>query len=111
MSKNKLPETRRNFLKMGIISSVAIPLNALLIEEQALAASHLPKLDLSNPTAQALNYTHDATQSQRTSDDQACRTCHQYAGDRSAEWGECNIFQENLVNSGGWCSAYLKKVG
>jgi len=101
--------SRRRFLRAGAGAVALIPAAELLLRGSAQASSHLPKLDPSKSPADSLNYTHDATESQRAAPDHVCRTCRHYLGEPGAQWGGCNVFQGFLVNADGWCGAYIAK--
>lgn len=74
----------------------------------------MPRLEESDPTAQALGYRHDAADVDtvshpRLQPGQTCSNCALYLSDQGSEegWGGCSIFPGKLVNAEGWCSAYV----
>jgi len=110
MSDNHTDNSRRRFIRIGVLGAVAAPFSHLLLQEQA-RAQDLAKLDENDPQAKALNYVHDAAESNRPSPDQNCANCQLYTGDPGAEWGPCQIFPGKSVKAAGWCSAWVKKAG
>ncbi len=101
---NKSEFSRRRFLKsasQGIALSSLIPLCNL-----ASAQEQVPETD---PTALALSYKHDATQTAAPAG-RTCTNCILYSGAADAEWGPCSLFQNRLVAAKGWCSAWSAKL-
>ena len=85
----------------------------------ATHAGDAKKVDEASVLAKQLGYKHDATQvdlnafpKRAASDaqDQFCRTCQFFGGTPEDEWGECVVFGGELVNSGGWCDSWYKRV-
>lgn len=81
---------------------------------QAAQNGTMPRLEESDPTAQALGYRHDAADVDtasypRLQPGQTCSNCALYLSDQGSEegWGGCSIFPGKLVNAEGWCSAYV----
>jgi hypothetical protein len=73
-----------------------------------------PRVEESEPLAMALGYKHDATKidaakQPRYQAGQICRSCIQWKGDDTQEWGPCAIFPKKLVNANGWCTTYARK--
>ena len=99
-------QSRRRFVCAGGCAAVALPAGLLL----GTGAAAQDKLDPDNPTAVALSYTHDATQSNRPSSDQTCLNCLHYTADADAEWGPCAIFLNALVARDGWCAGWVPKA-
>ena len=98
-------QSRRRFVCAGGCAALALPAGLLL----SPGVSAQDKIELDNPTAAALNYTHDATQSNRPSDDQTCSNCLHYTGEAEADWGPCAIFLGALVAREGWCAGWVPK--
>jgi hypothetical protein len=107
--------TRRDFVGHAV---VVIPVAAILNGGSAAAATagkgqSLPKLDVNDPVAKALLYTHDASTVnpakaptfKRGSD---CANCIQIQPG-SGDWAPCNAFPGKLVALKGWCSAWAPK--
>lgn len=108
---------RRQLLKLSVIGAAVIPLSTLLANKGA-QAQDLPKLEESDPAAQALGYVHDAAQTdtakfpKRASAEAAnqfCKNCQLYTGADGEEWGPCSIFPGKVVNANGWCNAWVQK--
>lgn len=53
----------------------------------------------------------DATKYPRHTNDQVCRGCQLYTGGADAASAPCSLFGGKAVPAGGWCSAWVKKVG
>ena len=110
MSDNTSDNSRRRFIKLGALGLAAIPLSNILIR----GAQAADKVDENNPMAKSLGYVNDATkadQGKRGGADRFCHNCQLYTGKAGDQWGPCSIFQGQLVNANGWCSAWTKKAG
>ncbi len=101
---------RREVLRHGMAT---IPLLALGANRAWAAPSDLPKVEESNPTAMALSYVHDATQSpkrltpeQKT---QYCDNCLHYGETDVDDWGTCAVIPGYLVAAKGWCMVWVAK--
>lgn len=71
----------------------------------------LPKLSEDDPSAQQLQYVHDAS---GLSDDvrgksDYCYNCRYFKGDQSTSWAACDLFPGKAVNANGWCSVWSAK--
>lgn len=103
--------TRRVFVGTA---AAAIPVAAIFASPGAAAqAPALPKLDLNDPIAKALMYTHDATKVDKTKAPgykagQTCANCVQLQAG-TGDWRGCNAFPGKLVALPGWCSAWAAK--
>lgn len=104
-----MKSSRRTFLitSLGVASSLALTRQAL--------ADDSPKLEESDPTAQALGYTHDATKVDKAKQPkfvagEDCGNCQLFQGKAGDQWGPCPIFSGKQVSKDGWCSAYTKKA-
>lgn len=101
--------TRRRFLRNA---AVAFPVGVVVVEGTALAQD-MPRVELDDPTAQALFYVHDVAdldtsdpRAARYEEGQTCANCVQITGDASEEWRPCNLFPGKLVAAAGWCSVW-----
>jgi hypothetical protein len=97
-------KTRRNFVKAFATGAMAIPLGALVSLRLAQAAE-MPRLDLQDPTAKSLLYTHQSADANKL-----CSGCQFYTGAADAEWGACMIFQQKLVSADGVCNSWFKRA-
>jgi hypothetical protein len=100
--------TRRNFVGAVV---VAIPAAAVFASREAAAqTANLPKLDLNDPVAKALLYTHDAAtvKAPNFKKGSDCANCVQFQA-KSGDWGPCTAFPGKLVAAKGWCSAWAAK--
>lgn len=75
----------------------------------------MEQLDPADPAAEALGYTHDASdvdasEQIRYEEGQLCSNCTLFTSDSGEEWGPCSIFPGKLVNANGWCSTYTPKA-
>ncbi|HRQ66892.1 MAG TPA: high-potential iron-sulfur protein [Xanthomonadaceae bacterium] len=108
-----ISSSRRRAIKLAVLGAAAVPLARLAVTP---ASASPPKLDESNPTAMALGYRHDtnevdAAKYPNHSADQRCDNCNLIQGPDGEEWRPCAIFPGTLVAAGGWCAAWVKKVG
>ncbi|MCS4503439.1 hypothetical protein KBTX_02683 [wastewater metagenome] len=112
MSQNHHDESRRRFLRAGLLGAAAVPLSTLMVGRKAHAQSDMPKLAEDDPAAQALSYTHDYTTTDNPAHQEGahCANCQLYTGDPNADWGPCSAFPGKRVNTQGWCSAWVKKA-
>jgi hypothetical protein len=79
------------------------------------ASGNLPHLMPTDLLAVALSYhesasTVDAKMFPTYKPDQKCGTCLQLTGTVGDPWRPCNLFPGKLVNAGGWCKVWVKKV-
>ncbi len=108
MSDETSPASRRRFFKITAAGLAAAPFASALLSGVAQAATVVKESD---PTATALGYVVDATKSTKRTDKTAmCGTCSLYSGKPGAADGPCAIFQGNLVQAKGWCTAWVKKA-
>jgi hypothetical protein len=101
--------TRRRFATV----LAAVPVAAVFASREAAAqanAATLPKLDLNDPVAKALMYTHDAktVKAPIFKPGSDCTNCIQIQG-KSGDWRPCTAFPGKLVAAKGWCSAWAPK--
>lgn len=99
---------RRTFL-MGAAGAAS----ALAVSRLTSAQAGTP-LSESDPQAQALGYKTDATKADKVkfpkyAAGQTCSGCQLYQGKPTDATGPCPLFQNKLVASKGWCSAWVKK--
>ena len=108
MTRETSTASRRRFFKFTAVGLAAAPFANALMSGVAQAVDTVKESD---PTAIALGYSMDATKSTKRTDKTAvCGTCSLYSGKAGAADGPCTIFQGNLVNAKGWCSAWVKKA-
>jgi len=101
---------RRRFIKLAVGGAAAMPMANALFGEAVAAGPEI--VSEANPQAQALGYKMDATKAANRKDPKAfCDNCNFYSGKAGAANGPCQLFTGNLVNSKGWCSAWVKKQG
>jgi hypothetical protein len=111
MSDRSIDKSRRGALRLMLGGAAAIPLINLAGLGTA-RAEDLPHLSEDDPTAQALQYKHDATQAPRADKsgtpaaDQFCKNC-QLIQAAEGEWRPCQIFPGKAVNENGWCASWL----
>jgi len=77
-------------------------------------AADLPHVTTSDATAQALNYTEDASKVDKAKSPtfvagSVCANCNFYTGGATG-FGPCALFPGKAVNAKGWCSGYAKKA-
>lgn len=102
-------ETRRHFLKIAAGTAAAAAFAGAL--PKFARAADLPHLTSSDPTAQALQYTDDASKvtnaKYKPGDD--CANCQFYSGKAGDEYGPCQLFPGKVVHSKGWCISHTAK--
>ena len=108
MTHESSPASRRRFFKFTAIGLAAAPFANALLSGVAQAVDTVKESD---PTASALGYSADAAKSTKRTDKAAmCSNCSLFSGKAGAADGPCAIFQGNLVNAKGWCTAWAKKA-
>jgi len=110
MSKVKI--ARRDFIRTTLAASAAVPLGAIPIVLKA--DNH--RLSEEDATAKAMGYKHDASEvdvskyprrAGEAGSKQYCHNCQLYKAGSEDGWGGCAIFPGKLVNSEGWCNAWV----
>lgn len=96
------------------LSAVAAA-GAVLRPGSAANAQEMPQLDPSDPVAQSMRYTHDASTVDPASranpaENQLCSNCALVQGNDGETWRPCQIFPGKLVNANGWCSVWAPKA-
>ncbi|MDR5855690.1 high-potential iron-sulfur protein [Caballeronia sp. LZ062] len=101
--------SRRTFLmtSVGVASTLALG--------SRVAFADAPKVEESDPTAQALGYKLDASKVDKAkfpkyAAGQECGNCQFYQGKASDPFAPCPMFGGKQVAAKGWCSAYAKKA-
>jgi hypothetical protein len=108
MTRDPSQSSRRRFIKIGTAALASAPFTGVLFSGAAAAAEALSESD---PTAAALGYKMDATKATNRKDKTSvCGGCVLYSGKPGAADGPCSVFGGKLVNSKGWCSAWVKKA-
>ena len=108
MTRETNTASRRRFFKITAVGLAAAPFANALLSGVAQAVDTVKESD---PTATALGYSADAAKSTKRTDKSAtCSTCSLFSGKAGAADGPCAIFQGNLVNAKGWCTAWVKKA-
>jgi uncharacterized low-complexity protein len=102
----RMKSSRRSFMiaSAGLVSALSLS-RAALAQTSAKLAENDP---------QALDYRDDATKVDKAkypkyAAGQSCGSCQLYQGKSGDVNGPCAIFQNKLVPSKGWCSAWGKK--
>ncbi len=105
--------SRRKFLSN--VAVAVVPVTAITIRQTAFAQD-LPHVELTDPTAQALLYVHDAANvdtsnpaAARYMPGQTCGNCVQLQGEEGPEWRPCPLFPGKSVHVDGWCSVWAQK--
>ena len=76
----------------------------------SIRAAELERLAEDDPTAEALQYKHEAEESARTDESQYCYNCRYYMGSQDDEWAGCQLFPGKAVKGGGWCNTWVAKT-
>ncbi|CAN5252225.1 high-potential iron-sulfur protein [soil metagenome] len=105
---------RRRFIAGVVAGGVVLPSARALLGAKAFAEDEaLSKLELDDPQASALAYTHDAGTAEghpAYAEGELCSNCMHIQGNEGDAWRPCAIFPAKLVNAGGWCSAWVAKA-
>jgi hypothetical protein len=103
---------RRSMLKGGFLGVAAVTLAGARFSAGAQEQPPPQKLDASDPLAQALKYTTDASAapSSLRKPDSFCHNCQFYQGTGDAGEAPCQIFQGKLVVAQGWCNSWVMKT-
>lgn len=109
-----MDKNRRVFLRMTARTLMVAPVLAVGIPARGRAQDE-PHLEEDDPTAMALGYKHDAAEVDpakypKYQEGQICGNCNLIQSD-SGQWRPCSIFPGKLVNTDGWCNAYVPKAG
>jgi hypothetical protein len=109
MERVTMKTSRRTFLmtSVGVASTLALG--------SRVAFADAPKVEESDPTAQALGYKMDASKVDKAkfpkyAAGQDCGNCQFYQGKASDPFAPCPMFGGKQVAAKGWCSAYAKKA-
>ncbi|MGH8497072.1 MAG: high-potential iron-sulfur protein [Gammaproteobacteria bacterium] len=104
---------RRQFIAGVVAGGVVLPAVRALLGREAVAQEELPQLELNDPMAQALQYTHDANTAKANpawAEGEICSNCLHIQGEEGATWRPCAIFPGKRINANGWCSAWAAKT-
>ncbi|HEX5418855.1 MAG TPA: high-potential iron-sulfur protein [Gammaproteobacteria bacterium] len=99
-------------LKRGIVGAAAVLTTAAGLRAHAQQGQEAAQKVLpTDPLAQALKYTEDATTapSDLRKPDSFCHNCHFFMGKGQTGVGPCQVFQGKLVDAKGWCSSWTLK--
>lgn len=99
--------SRRRFM---LALAAAGPAGALVVSRGAIA-EELPLIQPDDPLAIGLQYVDDALASTSPTYQagQDCDNCLQIQGEEGAAFRPCAIIPGKLVNSKGWCTAWVAK--
>ncbi len=102
---------RRQFMQLSAVAAAGL----VVSPGKEAEAQDMPRIEESDPVAQSLKYTHDASTVDPASranpaPEQNCANCALIQGDDGAEWRPCQIFPGKLVNDDGWCSVWAPKA-
>lgn len=100
---------RRHFLKAAAGTAAAFAALGLL--PRRTRAAQLPHLALDDPTANALQYTEDASSVKNAlyKPGDTCANCQFYQGASGEGFGPCQLFPGKAVNAKGWCISHTIK--
>ena len=102
---------RRQFMQLSAVAAAGL----VVSPGREAEAQDMPKIEESDPVAQSLKYTHDASSVDPASRanpaaEQDCSNCALIQGADGDEWRPCQIFPGKLVNNNGWCSVWAPKA-
>ncbi|HEV2540331.1 MAG TPA: high-potential iron-sulfur protein [Frateuria sp.] len=109
MSQENDLQSRRRFLKVAAGTAAAAAVVGSL--PRFARAADLPHVAESDPTAKALDYVEDASQSKNPKHKagDVCANCQFYSGTGTAGYGPCQLFPGKSVNAKGWCVSHTPK--
>ena len=101
---------RRQFMQLSAVAAAGL----VVRPGKEAQAQDMPKIEESDPVAQSLKYTHDASTVDPASRanpaaDQNCANCALIQGADGDAWRPCQIFPSKAVNANGWCSVWAAK--
>jgi hypothetical protein len=104
-----MSSTRRTF----VMQVIGVGATLAAVQRTAHAA---PKVEETDPQAQALGYRADTTKVDakkypRHDNAQKCATCQLFQGKAGDAAGGCPIFAGKEVAANGWCNSWVKKAG
>lgn len=120
MSDTPMSKSRRDAVKLMLGTAAAIPVVNLIGVGSARAEAPANAVALTDPTAVALKYVHDATQADRAAagrpgkppEEQHCSNCQFLLMDQGADdWRGCSLFPGKLIHMNGWCASWTLKAG
>jgi hypothetical protein len=102
---------RRKFIQLSAVAAAG----TFALSGRDARAQDLPHVSESDPMAQAMKYTHDASTvdaASRTNPaaDQHCANCALIQGKDGDAWRPCQIFPGKAVAAAGWCSVWAPKA-
>lgn len=102
---------RRQFMQLSAVAAAGL----VVSPGRKAMAQDMPQIEESDPVAQSLKYTHDASSVDPASRanpaaDQNCANCALIQGGDGDAWRPCQIFPGKLVNNAGWCSVWAPKA-
>jgi High potential iron-sulfur protein len=117
MSRSKTSggdESRRRFITLVGTTGAAVLVGARPNLGFAQGGG-LPHVSPSDPTAQALGYTEDASKVDKSKftaykPGAHCATCNFFQGKASDSYGPCQIFPGKAVAAAGWCASHSPKA-
>jgi High potential iron-sulfur protein len=104
--KHSIDESRRRLLKQVALGTVLIPMAGASLK--ALAAD-MPLVTADDPTAKALKYVSDASQSSDAKPGSNCANCSLFQGAAGSAQGGCLLFPGKAVKSSGWCTSWTAR--
>lgn len=120
MSDKPVSKSRRDAVKLMLGTAAAVPVLNLVGVGVARAEAPANAVAADDPTAAALQYTHDATAANRAAaarpgkppEEQHCENCQFLLVDQGeGDWRGCSLFPGKLVNVNGWCASWTLKAG
>jgi len=105
--KRQIDESRRKLLKKFTLSVALMPIATIPL--RLAFAADLPLVSPDDPTAKALKYVSDASESADAKQGSKCANCTFFQGDSGASQGGCPLFPNKAVKADGWCSSWTAK--
>ena len=101
---------RRQFMQLSAVAAAGL----VVSPGREANAQDMPRIEESDPVAQSLKYTHDASSVDPASRanpaaEQNCANCALIQGADGDEWRPCQIFPGKAVAAAGWCTVWAPK--
>ena len=101
---------RRQFMQLSAVAAAGL----VVSPSREASAQDMPRIEESDPVAQSLKYTHDASSVDpatraNPAPEQNCANCALIQGNDGDAFRPCAIFPGKSVAAAGWCSAWVAK--
>lgn len=102
--------SRRQFVHKLLLGVALAPIAAARFSSSHAADVDLPLLSTTDPAAQKVKYTEDASKEKSALKGNQCANCALYEGAYGSAKGPCQLFPGKHVKAAGWCSAWAPQI-